>query len=343
MILNRVAVAVFLLALLCVAACGGDDPTPRPEKATNESGSEPSSAWDEWYERNKADIEELKSALKSAPPWAKVAPEQIAEAKKHGVPVAFENELGMRFVLIPAGKFLMGSPKDEEHRDTDEFLHEVTIPQPFYAQITEATKGQFRQFDDWYQSDEMRALLRRPPPHDGEDHPAQVGHLGGRHFAAWLTLRDKARAYRLPTEEEWEYACRAGTKTAHWWGKSGRDVWRHANTRGPSDRHDGHSGLAPVAQYTPNAWGLYDMLGNVSEACSVLYRPYPGADDEARERHDDLMRRFGGYAVVRGGSWHDAAMFTRSAFRFARRAQGGYRRVFGGGVGFRLVSPLPEK
>ena len=71
------------------------------------------------------------------PSWAHVAPEQIAEAKKHGVPVAFENDLGMRFVLIPAGTFLMGSPEDEEGRDDDETQHEVTISQPFYMQITE--------------------------------------------------------------------------------------------------------------------------------------------------------------------------------------------------------------
>ena len=84
------------------------------------------------------------AAAHPVPDWAKVAPDQIVEAKKHGVPVAFENDIGMRFVLIPAGTFTMGSPEDEEGRDDDETQHEVTITKPFYMQTTEVTNGQYR-------------------------------------------------------------------------------------------------------------------------------------------------------------------------------------------------------
>ena len=107
--------AVLLLLTLLLLACGPDDAPP---------------------------IE--------VPPWAKVAPEQIAEAKKHGVPVAFESDLGMRFVLIPAGTFLMGAPEGEERHThplgwpEDEHQHEVTLSRPFYMQITEVTNDQYR-------------------------------------------------------------------------------------------------------------------------------------------------------------------------------------------------------
>ena len=104
-------VLMIVLAELClVAGCGGDNtPTAVP-----------------------------------VPYWGKVAPEQIAEAKEHGVPVAFENDLGMRFVLIPAGTFLMGSPEDEEGRDEDEVPHEVTISKPYYMSLHEVTNRRFR-------------------------------------------------------------------------------------------------------------------------------------------------------------------------------------------------------
>ena len=172
--MKRVAVAIILLPLLSMAACGSDQPKP--------------------------------AAV--LPPWARVAPEQLAEAKKHGVPVAFENDIGMRFVLIPAGTFVMGSPEDEEGRDDDEVQHKVTITKPCYMQVTEVTNRQYKQFRANHASSTATKDL------DGDDQPAvRVSLADCAAFAAWLGERDTARTYRLPTEAEWEYACRAGTTT----------------------------------------------------------------------------------------------------------------------------------
>ena len=123
--------------LLVVAACGGDEDSPAPEPAS--------------------------------PSWAKVAPEQIAEAKKHGVPVAFENDLGMRFVLIPAGTFVMGAPEDEEPRnfglqEHEEAQHEVTLTRPIYVQLTEVTNQQFRAWKRDQHGSEVSQRVRPAGP-----------------------------------------------------------------------------------------------------------------------------------------------------------------------------------
>jgi len=139
-------VALLALALL-VASCGDKAPAPPVEAATE------------------AD------AQAEVPSWAKVAPEQIAEAKKHGVPVAFENDLGMRFVLIPAGTFLMGSPEDEEGRGDDETQHEVTISRPFYMSICEITNGTYHRFRKWHRSDSQIDLGLDVESHVAAAHP----------------------------------------------------------------------------------------------------------------------------------------------------------------------------
>ena len=256
------------------------------------------------------------------------------------MPVAFENDLGMRFVLIPAGTFLMGSPEDEADRDEDEFQHEATISEPFYLQITEVTKGQYLRFDPWYQSPDERSSWRRSEDPDGEDQPACVSHIGGRHFATWLSAVDDHRDYRLPEETEWEYACRAGTTTAYWWDSAGGDVARYENL-GQEDRRDPADGFlwtAPVAQFRANPWGLYDMAGNVSEVCVNPYGPYPDADEEALFRHGVVVKRRRGHVVRRGGSCSDHIQFARSAWRDTTYPDNHYS----GTIGFRLVSPLPD-
>ena len=239
--MKRVAVAVVLLAMLSVVACGGDETYP--------------------------------AKTVEVPSWAKVAPEQIAEAKKHGVPVAFENDLGMRFVLIPAGTFLMGSPADEEEREDDETQHEVTITKPYYMSIHEVTNGQYRRLKANHKCRECAGHTINADAQPVVD----VSHAEAEDYARWLSHKDEDRGYELPTEARWEYACRAGTTTRYWWGEPRSEAGRHANVldlaakRAWSDTRkftfinteDGHAVAAPVGSYQPNGWGLYDTLGNV--------------------------------------------------------------------------------
>ena len=278
------------------------------------------------------------------PSWAKVAPEQIAGAKKHGVPVAFENDLGMRFVLIPAGTFLMGSPEDEEGRSDDETQHEVTISKPFYIQITEVTNRQYRRFRpehdctfgenyEWPgQRIEARVAM------NGERQPATgVSWRDARDFGVWLTSDVDRREYRLPTEAEWECACRAGATTRFWCGDTEEDLVRvawYSNT-------DNWDSLAtnPVAEKAASPWGLHDMHGNVAEHCRDWYGEY--ADHRLRDPHGPshsvrrIVRPSG--RVHRGGSFIDPWLDLRSAARGADSEGSRFCNV-----GFRLVSPVPE-
>ena len=291
------------------------------------------------------------------PSWAKVAPEQITEAKKHGVPVAFENDLGMRFVLIPAGTFLMGSPEDEEGRHkavsgtrpfqpptprpSREVQHRVTLTKPYYMQTTEVTNGQYR-------SCRSRHAVRDYRGHslNGKEQPAvSIAWEDARHFAEWLTARDARREYRLPTEAEWERACRAGTRTKFWWGESGALGHQYANGLDVvTDREftgmygsgwqedDGHRVAAPVGCFPANPYGLHDMLGNVCEYCAMWCGDYPqGPVTDPPGRVDDWVR------VARGGAWMLGVRFLRSASRRCLQDFGGYIDH-----GFRLISPLPE-
>jgi formylglycine-generating enzyme required for sulfatase activity len=294
-IVKRIAIAVLLLALLGVAACGGEEQEP--------------------------------AAI--VPSWAKVAPEQIAEAKKHGVPVAFENDLGMRFVLIPAGTFVMGSPEDEvgrrEHTiassedrvgDYEGPQHAVTLS-PFYSAVTEVTNAQYRKF----KSDHAGSAAT-----GGDDLPvAEVSHEDATAFVKWLSEQGLG-VYRLPSEAEWEYACRAGTKTRFWSGDDDADLarvgWYLANSGGRP-----HA----VGQKPANRWGLCDMHGNVWEWCQDSHSFY-----EAKAVTDPLIEGPDSL-VFRGGSWDSpGARYARSASR------GSHWGHPDDSIGFRLVSPLPE-
>lgn len=281
----------------------------------------------------------------SAPVRSDVAPEQIAASKEHGVPVAFENDLGMRFVLIPAGTFRMGSPTDEEARFEDETPHEVTISQPFYLSIHEVTIGVFRAFQPDH-AGVVDAEDERPMVEVSWDEASKA--------AEWLSERDSTRTYRLPTEAEWELACRAETTTPFWWGPTATSAQGNYDTdgtyvRGPvgPDRR----GTSPVGSFGASPWGLYDMHGNVLEWCADWYAPY--ADDAVLDptgpsmplapqvttwiRTGEDMRRTSAKArVQRGGGWNQLPRFCRSAARL--RSLPTDRQDY---VGFRLVSPLP--
>jgi formylglycine-generating enzyme required for sulfatase activity len=225
-------------------------------------------------------------------------PRGIGEAPEQRV----SNSLDMTFVLLPAGTFLMGSPESELGRDADEVPHAVTISQRFYMQATPVIQGQ-------WQAVMGRAL---PATHLGSDLPvAGVKWQDCQEFIARLNTLGEG-TYRLPTEAEWEYACRGGTLTAL---ANGGLTFLYCELDPNLNElgwYCGNSGGRPqaVAQKHPNPWGLYDMHGNVSEWCEDWYGPYTEPP-----LTDPRGPNSGPGRVLRGGSWFSSAKNCRSATR----------------------------
>jgi len=235
----------------------------------------------------------------AVPAWAKVSQWQIDEARKAGVPAAKELDLGvgvtMKLALIPAGKFMMGSLDSEKGRSKDEGpQHEVTLSKPFYMGVTEVTQAQYE------------AVMGTNPSHfKGATNPVEkVPWEDATEFCKKLSEKTR-QAVRLPTEAEWEYACRAGTTTRFSFGDEdsilGDYAWYDSNSGGTTH---------PVGQKKPNAWGLYDMHGNVYEWCADWYGDYPkGAVT------DPQGPASGAVLVLRGGSWLNDPWRCRSGCR----------------------------
>ena len=220
------------------------------------------------------------------------------------------NGVKLEMVLIPAGKFVMGSPKDEKDRDSDEVQHEVTITKPFYMGKYEVTQEQWEGVIGNNPSDKKGAKL---PVTDVSWDDCQE-------FIKKLNEKTKG-GYRLPTEAEWEYSCRAGTKTAYSFG---------ANITPKNANYDGSKIDKPVkvGSYKANAFGLYDMHGNVWEWCEDWYGKYP--KDSVT---DPKGPNSGEYRVLRGGSFYGYARLTRSA----NRVNSGSPDDRDFNLGFRLV------
>jgi formylglycine-generating enzyme required for sulfatase activity len=276
------------------------------------------------------------------PDWAKVSAQQAAEAKRLGVPVAFENPLGMRFVLIPAGRFLMGSPENEPGRGDDETQHVVTLTRPFYMQTTEVTCAQYRRIEPGIELPDSSEVLKMPL--NGGEQP-QLGLCTGGAAGTCRSLgaADPTRHYRLPTEAEWEYACRAGTRTPFFWGEDSAEAGKYANCADLTAKEkrpgwavaktrDGWLETAPVGSLSPNPWGLFDILGNARELCADFYGPFSGSP-----ALDPTGPPSGDQSVVRGGSFMQPDG-NRSAWRAHGLAPGGW-----GDGGFRVVCDLPVK
>jgi formylglycine-generating enzyme required for sulfatase activity len=238
------------------------------------------------------------------PSWAVVAPEQRRAARAAGVPVAFENALGMRFVLVPAGTFRMGSPHDEAGRWDNETPHEVTLSRPYYLGTTEVTNSQFLWFRPHHASGQGRDADAQPV--------VRVGRRDAIDFLAWLSAKDGRRAYRLPTEAEWERACRAGTTTP--WATGSSITGDQANfvvRTGRDARPEEFRRTTVFAGSLPaNRWGLHEMHGNVREWCADAWAAYPaGPVTDPAGAPDGL------FGVMRGGSWHDGLAEVRCALR----------------------------
>ena len=237
-------------------------------------------------------------------------------------PKKFTNQFGMRFVLVKAGSFLMGSPESEEVRDGDEKQHRVTLTKNFYMQTTEITHGQWK------------SLMGNNPSYFkkcGDDCPVEmISWNDVQKFIKKLNQRDNKSSYRLPTEAEWEYAARAGTTTQFFWGNQA--VCSQANY-GNSDWSSQCQSINPgqtksVMSYSPNVWGLYDMHGNVDEWCQDYDSDYP-----EKSVIDPTGPRFGEMRVTRGGSWYVSAGSCRSADRYSSKPS---ERIFT--LGARLVA-----
>lgn len=215
-------------------------------------------------------------------------------------------------VVIPAGRFVMGSPENEEGRSDNEGpQHFVTIAEPFALGRYPVT------FDEY---DEFAASTRREPPGDagwgrGRRPVVNVSWEDARAYAAWLGERTGA-AYRLPSEAEWEYACRAGTTTPYHFGPT--ISTDQANYDGNHTYGSGVKGVfrdrtVPVASFPANAFGLHDMHGNVWEWCEdVWHDDYQGAPGDGTAW---LEGGHSGRRVLRGGSWNGYPMTLRSASR----------------------------
>jgi len=254
-----------------------------------------------YYERfcdlhTKKDIQsyQAKAALKSI----------VKELKKLGVAVTGRTlilNLGkgvtMKFVRIPAGKFMMGSPKTEKgHRDDEGPQRWVTISKPFYMGVTEVTQSQY-----------ASVMGKNPSKFKAPQNPVEM--ISWNDATAFCTVLSKKtqRAVRLPTEAQWEYACRAGAKTRFGFGDDDKGMDAYGWCKGNSDGK-----THPVGRKKPNAFGLYDMHGNVRERCRDWYDVKFYA--KAKNVDPENTKASGKHArVLRGGSCLSA--YSRAAFR----------------------------
>ena len=216
----------------------------------------------------------------------------------------FTNSLDMKFVWIAPGSFLMGSPDTEKQRGLDEVRHKVTLTRGFHLATHLVTQEQWQ-----------KIMGDNPSVFQGEKGlPVDnVSWNDCQSFIEKLSDMDKRR-YRLPTEAEWEYACRAGTTTPFHFGNTLSS--EQANFDGTVPYGDAKKGVyqgktTRVGYYPANAWGLFDMHGNLRQFCQDYYADYPNA-----EVTDPKGPASGTTRVLRGGSWRNQAAFCRSASRY---------------------------
>ena len=312
----------------------------------------------------------------------KHSPEPSKETKKEATapaPVAAGDPktwtspaTGMQFVLLPAGTFQMGSDRnvDKDAQDDEIPRHAVRIAKPFYLGKFEVTRGQFRKFveETGYKTEAesdgkggvgwnaSKKTWEQDPKYtwvscgfdQTDTHPVvNVSWNDAKKFWEWLNGKKDGYTYRLPTEAEWEYACRAGSKTKYSFGDDPEDLAKYDNVFDatckektmfpwPSiDALDGYVFSAPVGSFKKNEWGLHDMHGNVYEWCSDEY----SADDYKAPRADDPQGPLEGasFRVGRGGAWDGIPSKCRSAKR--NWSWPGYRS---NDLGFRLTAVRAE-
>ncbi len=244
------------------------------------------------------------------------------DAEPAAPPKSITNSIRMKLALIPAGKFLMGSPKDEQERWPNEEQHELSITKPFYLGIYPVTQAEYEKVignNPSYFSSEGPGHSIVEDMDTGQFPVERVSWDDAVVFCQKLSEypeeKKAGREYRLPTEAEWEYACRAETKTVFHHGDS--LSFRQANFDGAYPYGGGCKGpylgrTVTVGSYASNAFGLYDMHGNVWEWCRDWY------DEnyyETGPSEDPLGPTEATDRVVRGGCWLALGKFCRSASR----------------------------
>ena len=246
-----------------------------------------------------------------------------APSSRDSLAVWVEPVTGMEFLKVPPGRFSMGSGAEVVGRQDDERVHEVELTQGFYLGRDEVTQEQWIEVMNYNPSQF---------PECGQRCPIEtVSFLDIQVFIRELEKRSRNARFRLPTEAEWEYACRAGTDTPFWTGNTiGAD---QANIDGKYPYIGVPPGVflgspAPVGSYPANPWGFRDMHGNVWEWCQDWYGQYPDGR-VVNPRGPEV----GELRVIRGGSWVFDANSARSALRYTHAPEdSGYS------LGFRLVA-----
>jgi len=290
-----------------------------------------------------------------------IGPVALLDVATPSNPRSLTNSIDMRLRLIQAGEFLMGSPDDDKDAAHDEKpQHRVRITRPFYLGVHEVTRDQFRRFVDeagyrteaekdgkggygWNEETKNfeqnpRYTWQNPGFEQTDDYPVvNVSWNDAVAFCKWLSDNEKT-TYRLPTEAEWEYACRAGTTTRYSFGDDPKGLAAVGNIAdGTAEKYPGSGPIAarggyvyytaPVGRFQPNAFGLCDMHGNVWEWCSDWY----DADYYRQSRVDDPAGAEGAAVrVIRGGS--RGPQYARSAYRHGTGP--GDRHCF---LGFRVA------
>ena len=248
--------------------------------------------------KQNANAGEFRSALeKPAAPPTPAKPQRKAGE-------LYTNSLGMKFAWIPPGTFLMGSPPNEPDRLQYETQHTVTLTKGFWLGIHPVTQVQWQAVTD-----------DNPSRFKGDHLPVEkISWDDALAFCQAMGRMDGV-PYRLPTEAEWEYACRAGTSTPFHFGAAiSTDLANY-------DPSGGKKGVSrwkstPVGSFPPNAWGLYDMHGNVMEWCQDWHGGPYFPDDITNPQGAKSGEFGGGWRVLRGGDWTALPRFCRSANRF---------------------------
>jgi len=246
-------------------------------------------------------------------------PEEAVDAQK-GSSVEITNSIGMKLKLIPAGEFMMGS-ETLSHKSPQ---HKVRITKPFCLGVYEVTQADYEEVmgknPSWFSKEGSGA--EKVSGKDTSHYPVeQVSWDDATEFCKRLSAKE-GKTYRLPTEAEWEYACRAGTRTKYSFGNDDSQLGEHAWYGGNSDEK-----THPVGGKKPNAWGLHDMHGNVWEWCADWHGVYA-----SEEVSDPSGPETGSDRVYRGGGWSFPAGYCGSSFRI------GIEPAYRDDLGFRVAA-----